>query len=63
LNCKKKLEKKIKLKNESKIKKIKIKRMRTNFLKKYQDYRSKDEIKNKLKSNKKAKNQNHKLKH
>jgi len=40
----------IKLTNESKIKKIKIKKMRTKFKKvKNQDYGSNDEIQNKLK--------------
>jgi hypothetical protein len=57
---------KIKKKNKfnKKFKKIKIKKMLTGFKKiKNHDYGSNDKIKNKLKFDKRVKNQNLKLKH
>jgi hypothetical protein len=53
------LKRKIKLTKNTK-QKIKIKRMRTKFEKKIknQDYQSRDETENKLKFDKRAKNQN-----
>jgi hypothetical protein len=59
LNCKKKLEKKIKLTNESQIKKLKLKEWGLIFFKKIKIIDLRMKSKNKLKSNKKAKNQNH----